>query len=92
MTRTDFIKEVATKAEMTQKAVKEILEVMQDVAYAEMVKGEEVKVFDSVTLVGKTVDERKARNPQTGSEIIIPKHLAPKAKFGKGLKDLLKNA
>ena len=92
MTRTDFIKEVATKAEMTQKAVKEILEVMQDVAYAEMAKGEEVKVFDSVTLVGRKVEQRTARNPQTGSEIVVPEHLAPMAKFGKGLKDLLKNA
>ena len=65
---------------------------MQDVAYTEMTNGGEVKVFDSVTLVGKTVDERTARNPQTGAEIVIPKHLAPKAKFGKGIKDLLKNA
>ena len=92
MNRTEFIKEVAGKAEMTQKAVKEILEVMQEVAYAEMAKGEEIKVFDSVTLVGREVPERTCRNPQDGSTIVVPKHLAPKAKFGKGLKDLLKDA
>ena len=92
MTRTEFIKEVATQAEMTQKAIKEVLDVMQTVAYAEMKKGEEVKIFDSVTLVGKEVPERIARNPQTGAEIVVPQHLAPKAKFGTGIKNFLKEA
>ena len=90
MTRTEFIKAVAENAEMTQKAVKEVLEVMQDVAYAEMKKGEEVKIFSSVTLIGKEVPERIARNPQTSEQIVVPAHLAPKAKFGKEIKDFLK--
>jgi DNA-binding protein HU-beta len=92
MTRTEYVKTVAKKANLTQKAVKEILDVMQEVAYGEMTAGGEVKIFDSVTLVGKEVSERTARNPQTGAEIVVPQHLAPKAKFGKGIKDLLKNA
>ena len=92
MTRTEFVKAVAEKAGITQKATKEILEAMQEVAYGEMAKGEEVKVFDSVTLVGKMVPERTARNPQTGAEIVVPEHLAPKAKFGVGIKNLLKEA
>ena len=90
MNRTDFIKEVATKSEMTQKAVKEILEVMQEVVYTEMKNCGEVKIFDSVTLAAKDVPERIARNPQSGAEIVVPQHLAPKAKFGKGIKDFLK--
>lgn len=90
MTRAEFVKAVAEKAEITQKATKEILDVMQEVVYAEMAKGEEVKIFDSVTLLGKEVPERTARNPQTGDEIVVPAHLAPKAKFGTGIKNLLK--
>ena len=90
MTRAEFVKAVAENAETTQKAVKEILEVMQEVAYAEMKKGEEVKIFDSVTLLGKEVPQREARNPQTGETIVVPAHLAPKAKFGSNLKRLLK--
>ena len=90
MKRTDFVKAVAEKAGMTQKAAKEILDVMQEVVYAEMKNGEEVKLFDSVTLIGKEVPERTARNPQTGETIVVPKHLAPKAKFGTGIKALLK--
>lgn len=90
MKRTDFVKAVAEKAEMTQKATKEILDVMQEVVYAEMAKGEEVKIFDSVTLLGKEVPERECRNPQTGETMVVAAHLAPKAKFGTGIKNLLK--
>lgn len=90
MKRTEFIKAVAEKAEMTQKATKEVLDVMQEVVYAEMAKGEEVKIFDSVTLLGKEVPERECRNPQTGETMVVPAHLAPKAKFGTGIKNLLK--
>lgn len=90
MKRTEFVKAVAEKAGMTQKATKEILDVMQEVVYAEMKNGEEVKIFDSVTLLGKEVPEREARNPQTGETIVVPAHLAPKAKFGTGIKGLLK--
>ena len=92
MTRTEFIKEVAAKSESTQKAIKEIIEVMQDVAYTEMAAGGEVKIFDSVTLVGKEVPERVCRNPQSGESVVVPQHIAPKAKFGSGIKNLLKEA
>lgn len=92
MKRTEFVKAVAEKAEMTQKATREILDVMQEVVYAEMAKGEEVKVFDSVTLLGKEVPERECRNPQTGEAMVVEAHLAPKAKFGIGIKTLLKEA
>lgn len=92
MTRTEYVKTVAEKANLSQKATKEILEVMQDIAYTEMAAGGEVKIFDSVTLVGKEVPERTARNPQTGESIVVPKHIAPKAKFGTGIKNLLKEA
>ena len=70
MNKGEFIKSIAAKAEMTQKAVKEMLDVMQEVVYEEMANGEEVQIFDSVTLLGKEVPERTARNPQTGAEIV----------------------
>ena len=91
MTRQEYVKTVAERFDTTQKAVKAALEVMQEVAYGEMKKSKEVKIFDSVTLVGKLVPERTARNPQTGGEIIVGEHIAPKAKFGKNIKDFLKD-
>ena len=89
MTRTEYIKAVAEKAEMTQKATKEILDVMQEVAYAEMAKEEEVKIFDGVTLMGVHKDARIARNPLNGTTVEVPEKTSPKAKFGKACKDAL---
>lgn len=89
MTRAEFVKAVAEKAEMTQKATKEILDVMQEVAYAEMAKEEEVKMFDGLTLVGVHKEARTARNPLTGETVEVPAKTAPKAKFGKACKDAL---
>ena len=87
MNRTEFIKAVAEQVEMTQKAVKEVLEVMQEVAYGEMAKCEEVKIFDGLTLLGVHKDACQKRNPATGEIVDVPAKNAPKAKFGKAAKD-----
>lgn len=89
MTRSEFVKAVAEKAGMTQKATKEVLDVMQEVAYAEMANEEEVKIFDGVTLAGVHKDARTARNPLTGETVEVAAKTAPKAKFGKACKDAL---
>lgn len=92
MTKAEFIKEVAAQAELTQKSVRELLDVMQDVVFDTMKQGEEVKLFDSVTLIGNEVEERTARNPRTGESVVVPAHIAPKCKFGAIIKNYLKAA
>lgn len=87
MNRNEYVKAVAEKANLSQKAVKEILEVMQDVAYAEMKKCEEVKIFDGLTLVGVHKEATTARNPMDGSTVNVPAKNVPKAKWGKAAKD-----
>ena len=89
MNRTEFVKAVAEKAEMTQKAVKEVLEVMQEVTFEEMAECGEVKLFDGVALVGVQKEARTARNPLTGETVEVAAKVAPKAKFGKAVKDAL---
>ena len=85
--KTEFIKEVATATGFTQKDVKAVLEAAQTVAYAEMAKEEEVKVFDGLTLVGVGKPACVKRNPKTGEDVQVPAKVAPKAKFGKFAKD-----
>ena len=87
MTKAEFIKEVAAQAELTQKSVRELLDVMQDVVFDTMKQGEEVKLFDSVTLIGNEVEERTARNPRTGESVEVDAKNAVKCKFGKAIKD-----
>lgn len=87
MNKTEFIKAVAAETGATQKAVKEMLEAAQNVAYAEMAKCEEVKIFDGLTLEGVHKDACVKRNPATGENVDVPAKVAPKAKFGKAAKD-----
>lgn len=89
MNKTEFIKEVATATGFTQKDVKAVLEAAQTVVYAEMAKEEEVKVFDGLTLVGVKKAACVKRNPLTGADVQVPEKIAPKAKFGKALKDAI---
>lgn len=83
MNRTEFVKAVATATEKTQKEIKEILEAMQEIAYTQMAKCEEVKIFEGLSLLGVHKDASVKRNPATGGTVDVPAKNVPKAKFGK---------
>ena len=89
MNRTEFVKAVAEATSKTQKEIKEVVEAMQTVAYAEMAKCEEVKIFDGLTLVGVHKEATTARNPMTGATVDVPAKNAPKAKFGTACKNAI---
>ena len=82
MNRTELIKAVAQEVGMTQKDVKAVLEATQAVAYAEMAKQEEVKLFEGLSLVGVFKEATVARNPMDGSTVNVPEKVVPKAKWG----------
>lgn len=82
MNRTEFIRALSIETGKTQKELKELLDVMQDIIYKEMAAEGEVKLFDGVTLAGVKKDARTARNPLTGETIEVAAKVAPKAKFG----------
>ena len=88
MTKTELVKVVANNTGFTQKDVKAVLEAVQDVVFTTL-KDDEIKLMDGVTLSAKLVPQRTARNPQTGAEIVVPEHLAPKCKFGNAIKAAL---
>ena len=89
MTRTEYVKAVAEATGKTQKEIKEVLDAMQTVAYAEMAKCEEVKMFDGLTLTAVHKEACQKRNPATGSMVDVPAKNAPKAKFGAVAKRLV---
>ena len=78
----EFVKLVATETGFTQKDVKAVLDAEQKIAYAEMAKEEEIKIFNGLTLAGQKKESCVKRNPQTGAEIQVPEKVVPKAKFG----------
>ena len=71
MTSKNFIKEVAEKTGMTQKAVKETIYAVEDILKEVIARGESVKVMD-VNYSVKDVDARIARNPATGETFEVP--------------------
>ena len=86
MNRAEYVKAVAEATTKTQKEIKEVLDAMQTVAYAEMAKCGEVKIFDGLTLAGVHKDATTARNPIDGSTVNVPAKNVPKAKFGTAAK------
>ena len=74
---------------ITQKLVETLLDVEQEVAYEEMANEGEVKLFNGLTLEGKRVDARTAKNPRTGEMIEVPSKISPRAKFGIPCKNAL---
>lgn len=88
MTKSDFIKAVATKTGISQKDIKDVLAAEQEVIF-EAIPNEEVKVFDGVTIYSVYKEAREARNPQTGETVPVAAKYQPKAKFGKAIKDAI---
>ena len=86
MKKAEFIKEVATKADKTQKEVKELLEIMQDVVFDTVKAEDEVKVFDGITITSVYREAHEARNPMDGSKVMVEAKRSPKAKFGSAFK------
>ena len=89
MNRTDYVKAIATATDFTQKDVKAVLDAAQTVAYEAMAKEEEVTIFEGLKLIGVKKAACVKRNPLTGADVQVPEKIAPKAKFGKAIKDAI---
>lgn len=87
MNNAEMIKEIAVKTGFTQKDTKAVIDAMKDVVYGTLANGEEVKVFDGLTMTTVSKDARVCRNPRTGETVNVPAKRTPKAKIGKHLKD-----
>lgn len=73
MTRVEFIKLAAEKADMTQKEMGEALEAIEDTLMEDVFAEEESVRLKIGTFSGytKVTSDRKGRNPATGKEILI---------------------
>lgn len=92
MTKPELVKAIAEKTEMTQKDAANLLNTTIDVITEELVKGGEVNIVGFGKFSIKTRAAREGRNPSTGEKIQIPETKAPAFKFGKALKEAIKNA
>lgn len=85
MTRAELVKEIAVKTGFTQKDVKQVMDVMEEVTLSTM-RNDEVKIMNGVTLTTVFKDAHTARNPRTGETIAVEGKHHPKCKFGAAVK------
>lgn len=71
MNKTDFIKAVADKAQLTQKDTKAVYEAMVETIHEEMKKGERLSLVGFGSFYVSERAARKGINPQTGKSIQI---------------------
>ena len=91
MNKTDLIKVVSQKADITQKDAEKAMNAVFDGIRDALAQDDKVQIIGFGTFEVKAREERKGRNPQTGLEITIPASKSPVFKAGKALKDSVNN-
>ena len=89
MNKGELINAIATKTGASKKETEESLNAILDVIKDSLVKGDKVQLVGFGSFEVRKRAARKGKNPQTGSEMIIPTCKAPSFKAGKALKDIV---
>ena len=87
MTKTELIKQIAERADLSQAKAAEALQAFEAAVTAELSKGGEVALIGFGTFKVADRAARAGRNPQTGAEIQIAASKVPTFKAGKALKE-----
>ena len=89
MNKTELVKVVAEKADLTQAVAADAVNAIVDAIVESLVEGNEVAIlgFGSFKVADRTA--RTARNPQTGEMVEVPASKAVSFKVSKALKEKL---
>ena len=87
MTKSELIKQIAERAELTQAKAAEALQAFEAVVTDELSKGGEIALTGFGTFKVTERAERTGRNPKTGEAITIAAAKVPTFKAGKALKE-----
>ncbi|MEH7537182.1 HU family DNA-binding protein [Bacillus toyonensis] len=90
MNKTELIKVVADKAELTQKDAATATQAVLDAITSTLANEEKVQILGFGTFEVRERSARTGRNPQTGEEMQIAASKAPAFKAGKELKEAVK--
>ena len=91
ITKTDLVKNVAQKTEMSKKDVAIVLDGLTEEIMNEVAKRNKVQLIGFGTFEAHHRNARKGRNPQHGEEIEIPATEVPVFKAGKAFKEITKD-
>ncbi|MDD3888953.1 MAG: HU family DNA-binding protein [Syntrophomonadaceae bacterium] len=87
MNKTELVKSLAEKAEITQKDAAKALDVMVETIQESLAGGEKVQIIGFGSFEVRDRKERKVISPATKEEIIVPATKVPAFKPGKSLKE-----
>jgi len=88
--KVDLVKAMAEETGMTQKDSKILLDAFLTSVSEALANGDNVKLANFGTFSVRDTAERKARNPRTREEIIVPAGKKPVFKFSKSVRDQVK--
>lgn len=92
MNKSEFIKSLAEKTEMTQKDAARALDAMVDTIKETLAKGDKVQIIGFGSFEVRDRKERKVISPATKEEIVVPATKVPAFKPGKSLKEAVEPA
>ena len=89
MNKTELVASVAEKAGLTKKDSEKAVNAVLATVTESLQKGDKVQLVGFGTFEVRERKARKAKNPQTKDDIVIPETKVPAFKAGKGLKDVV---
>ncbi len=92
MNKREFATELSGKTGLTITKAVEITNAAIDILSERMVAGDRVQFSGFGSFETKDSPRRKARNPKTGEEVIIPAGYRPAFKAGKELREKINDA
>lgn len=87
MNKSELVKAIAEKAEITQKESAEVLDAVVKTIQEALANGEKVQIIGFGSFEVRDRKERKVKSPATGQEIVVPATRVPAFKPGKSLKE-----
>jgi len=85
--KSELVKALAEKAEITQKDAAKTLDAMVETIQQALAKGDKVQIIGFGSFEVRDRKERKVISPATGKEINVPATKVPAFKPGKSLKE-----
>lgn len=88
MNKTEFLKTVAEKAELSGKQAQNAYDAIMEVIAETLKKGEKIQLVGFGTFEIKEKPARECINPQTKQKVKVPACKCPNFKIGKSFKEL----
>jgi DNA-binding protein HU-beta len=90
MKKSEFVAKLASDNSISKRQASDELKRVLDTLETVLADGESVNLTGYVKFNVKEVEERMARNPQTGDQIVVPAHKQVRASIGNKLKQAVR--